>query len=239
MHAEVDRFYVKPARGSAGDGVCIARGVDGIIDAARDVLEEVRLPARLHRPELGAACLLGAPVLVLPWRRAERTSTATATGPPALQGTPPSCSLSLRCCAPRLVHHVVQSTSPLTLLLMHPTALQGVHGEELVVEAQVAGAREDNTAGGVRFSVTVLQTAAGPLALPPTEHGCYDVEVDIRESFLDLHRAIYRQKARPPRRACHSQLSSGSAALLSASRACVVSTATASGRVSLLKHVVW
>ena len=37
-----------------------------------------------------------------------------------------------------------------------------------------------------------LQTVAGPLALPPTEHTSYDVEVDIREAYLDLHRHIYR-----------------------------------------------
>jgi len=52
-----------------------------------------------------------------------------------------------------------------------------VHGEEVVVEAQVAPARDDNSAGGVRFSVSVLQTAGGPLALPPTELTSYDVEV--------------------------------------------------------------
>jgi len=45
------------------------------------------------------------------------------------------------------------------------------------VEAQVAPARDDNSAGGVRFSVSVLQTAGGPLALPPTELTSYDVEV--------------------------------------------------------------
>lgn len=35
--------------------------------------------------------------------------------------------------------------------------LQGVHGEEIAVEAEVAAAREDNSAGGVRFSVCVVQ----------------------------------------------------------------------------------
>lgn len=70
--------------------------------------------------------------------------------------------------------------------------LQGVHGEEVVLEAQVAPARDDNTSGGVRFSVTVLETASGPLALPPTELTTYDVEVDIREAFLDMHRAMYK-----------------------------------------------
>lgn len=42
LHEEIDRFYVKPVRGSGSDGVCVARGVDGLIDAARDVIEEVR-----------------------------------------------------------------------------------------------------------------------------------------------------------------------------------------------------
>ena len=107
----------------------------------------------------------------------------------------------------------------------------------------MGAARDDNTAGGVRFSVcvvevspppgaqavlmvctalethaahllgcsllllrrqaqlcsrvtllvyTMLQTVAGPVALPPTEHTSYDVEVDIREAYLDLHRHIYR-----------------------------------------------
>jgi len=42
LHEEIDRFYVKPVRGSGSDGVCVARGVDGLVDAARDVIEEVR-----------------------------------------------------------------------------------------------------------------------------------------------------------------------------------------------------
>lgn len=53
LHSEVDRFYVKPARGSGSDGVCVARGVDGLIEAAHDVFEEVccRLTSRSALPE--------------------------------------------------------------------------------------------------------------------------------------------------------------------------------------------
>jgi hypothetical protein len=48
-----------------------------------------------------------------------------------------------------------------------------------------------------------MQTAAGPLALPPTEHTSYDVEVDIREAYLDLHRHIYRFQVRRTNRLSH------------------------------------
>lgn len=42
LNAELDRFYVKPARSTGSQGVCLAQGVDGLIDAARDIIEEVR-----------------------------------------------------------------------------------------------------------------------------------------------------------------------------------------------------
>ena len=65
-----------------------------------------------------------------------------------------------------------------------------------MIEPQVAGVVGDNEAGAVPFSVHVISTAAGPLALPPTELAVYDVEHDIRESFLDLHRSMYLRQAR-------------------------------------------
>lgn len=41
LNAELDRFYVKPARSTGSQGVCLAQGVDGLIDAARDIIQEV------------------------------------------------------------------------------------------------------------------------------------------------------------------------------------------------------
>ena len=51
------------------------------------------------------------------------------------------------------------------LCLMHyssPTIMQGMHGDQVVVEAEVGAARDDNTAGGVRFSVCVVEVSTQP-----------------------------------------------------------------------------
>lgn len=108
------RLFVKPARGSNSDGVTMARGVDGVLEAAMNLANEE------------------------------------------------DC------------------------------------GPELVIEPQVATSWGDNKAGGVPFSVHVITTALGPLALPPTEMACYDVEHDIRASFLALHRELYLKQGFQP-----------------------------------------
>jgi hypothetical protein len=37
----LDRFYVKPARGSGSEAVCLAQGLDGVIEAAQYIFVEV------------------------------------------------------------------------------------------------------------------------------------------------------------------------------------------------------
>jgi hypothetical protein len=37
----LDRFYVKPARGSGSEAVCLAQGLDGVIEAAQHIFNEV------------------------------------------------------------------------------------------------------------------------------------------------------------------------------------------------------
>ena len=37
----LDRFYVKPARGTGSEATCLAQGLDGVIEAAQHIFQEV------------------------------------------------------------------------------------------------------------------------------------------------------------------------------------------------------
>jgi hypothetical protein len=54
-------------------------------------------------------------------------------------------------------------------------------GEEAVVLEPLVG-------HGAQFSCVVLDTPRGPVALPPTELGAYDLEHDVLEAHLDMER---------------------------------------------------
>ena len=41
LDALLDRFYVKPARGTGSEATCLAQGLDGVIEAAQHIFQEV------------------------------------------------------------------------------------------------------------------------------------------------------------------------------------------------------
>ena len=49
---------------------------------------------------------------------------------------------------------------------------------------------------GAQFSCVVLDTPRGPVALPPTEMGAYDLEHDVLEAHLDMERRQARFEVR-------------------------------------------
>ena len=68
-------------------------------------------------------------------------------------------------------------------------------GEEAVVLEPIVG-------HGAQFSCVVLDTPRGPVALPPTEMGAYELEHDVLEAHLDMERrearfevSVHRQEA--------------------------------------------
>jgi hypothetical protein len=82
--------------------------------------------------------------------------------------------------APLKTHHVSKMlVSPVTC---SPIAMQGTHGDQVVVEAEVGAARDDNTAGGVRFSVCVVEVSTQP-GLPGSG--------DSTHSSCDLRRLLF------------------------------------------------
>ena len=49
---------------------------------------------------------------------------------------------------------------------------------------------------GAEFSCVVIDTPKGPVALPPTELGVYDLEHDILDANLDMERHAARIEVR-------------------------------------------
>jgi hypothetical protein len=62
--------------------------------------------------------------------------------------------------SPLRAHHVSKKLA--SQISCSPIAMQGIHGDQVVVEAEVGAARDDNTAGGVRFSACVVEVSLQP-----------------------------------------------------------------------------
>lgn len=68
-------------------------------------------------------------------------------------------------------------------------------GEDgFIIEAEMAPAIGNDPGKAVPFSVHVIETALGPIALPPTELAAYDVDHELRDYYMDLHRSAYKRK---------------------------------------------